>query len=1408
MRWIYKLLVILMFFLPVFIQAGGGRQITTQTAEGEDIWRTEFDVSRLRPGTYNIIVNAHDAAGNVGVSGPFNIRVDPTANLPEVMIVYPEPNQVIRSDIDIVGVATARYGVKQLFIKINNGPWEQLDGREYWDYFIPAEDLNEGYHTVSVKATDLNDLEGPEFSLGFYLDDQPPAIELLSHEIGDYISGTARIRGKVTDHNGIASLSMSTDGGLTFSNLSTSSGGKNDPARYFQFRFPSKRYPDGPVVYFLRAVNRLGFSETRPILFYVNNRAPEIHILSPSPTEDSFWRTQVTGRVISGVGLSEFYFEWPGEVDEELAGTTTEIRGNRTLHHIPLRPGDPFWTVEVFFSLANNRPVPFRVTAVDKSGNTTIVTEHFRDTRRNRSPTLIIEHPTPPTGMGRMELDYDQPIYGRILPGFFPSHIIIEPDVIEYAQAQPSFRIDPEMFSEGMVGAFTMRFWAAEEEEQTGQAVDLRVNRQAPPPGVRIVESPIIFDYPRHWDDYGDYRTPWVRDMITYEGFVEDYQPGHRVEYRLRWDDPWKVVNVDSEGEFTQTINISNFPDGPVQIEFRTTRGGNRPDVPLYVPVNKYSTLPVIEFLTPAQRFGVVQRSTTAAGVIDYTVPLERVSYSTNGVDFTNLNFTRKYGRAWFNYYADFTAIHNAGEELIIRAVDRAGNIVDATPNFIFDNSDAFPKIIHNAPREGDVITGDFTISGLAYLDVGISGVFYRVLTPDNPWDTVARTYTNKNPVVDYISLDTTQHYSIPVSIWDVNDGENILEIYAEDYYGNQGDILTIIFKVSTAAPRTTVIEPAMDGWVKKNVRVRGTAYDLNGISEILVSMDNGVSYQRADFTSDPRGSTVWSYNLNSEIYTDGTYTMLIRSTDRYGITSFSSGIINIDNTPPVLDVGSPINGDNIGYTLFVAGQLYDSIGIKNVSVQIVNIHNPGIQFSYDLTDDLVFREEIYTEAFPDGIYTVKITAVDYADNETAIVRNISIIKARAASEIAIMNPMPGIEHTGQVIVSGRISGAVIPENVTLMMNRNIFAEVNVDRYGIFSYELSEDMIWPDNPAAFSASFVSPDGDRINSFDNHVRVNNFGPVVMVDSHRDGNVVTKRPWITGRAFYIRPENEENLTRNQARELFGVKNVEISLDNGVTFSSARGTNSWRYRLETGELQGGTLPIIVKATFHDESIAVRRLLLVVDTRSPVVTTIGPVENDAFRSSVLVYGSTLDEYDMDRVEITLRPGDKFGYSVPSFIQGLYFDSSIFGATLWSASFGLTFFDDNVKLQAVFGEAPRTDGRVTGHTVGGKVLANVYNQNLSHWFGPDWEFWNTSLVLGAQFMYFYEMLPNPVWVGQFLGQWEMIKADMGYFYPNWKYFKTFSMYLEPGIWFLPSAAHWAPMMEFRIGIGWRISLF
>jgi len=184
-----------------------------------------------------------------------------------------------------------------------------------------------------------------------------------------------------------------------------------------------------------------------------------------------------------------------------------------------------------------------------------------------------------------------------------------------------------------------------------------------------------------------------------------------------------------------------------------------------------------------------------------------------------------------------------------------------------------------------------------------------------------------------------------------------------------------------------------------------------------------------------------------------------------------------------------------------------------------------------------------------------------------------------------------------------------------------------------------------------------------------------------------------------------------------------------------------------------------------------------------------------------------------MNESKIGIRPSNKINYSAPGFIQGLYFDGMAFGSFFWSTGVGLTFFDDNVKVQAQAAQSP--SGRFAGMAFGGKILGNVWAQNLERWFGPNWGFWKTSIALGANFSYFLmEEGEDPQWMGEFLSQWEIIKIDMGFFMPKWKYFKSFSVYVEPGFWFAPSDVNYenfnsnAWHTRFTIGLGMRVSLF
>jgi hypothetical protein len=1125
-------------------------------------------------------------------------------------------------------------------------------------------------------------------------------------------------------------------------------------------------------MYYFRARDGTGLETVRPYLLFVDNNGPELEILSPGPEEDVYGRAQISGRLYDRIGLDRFYYEWAGnQVD------------------IPVRPGDPFWTVTFDISASDSRSSPFRVTAVDKSGNLTSVARRLPDNRRAKTPVMVIDYPD---SSGLNSLPANGAIYGHMEPGFFPASVVMEGQV-EYLDARSAFRIPPDMIAQGRS---SIKLWGLSKDEVLGSPLTIRVNKPNTPPAplpdgaipqTDLTPSALTVDSPAVYS--------WVSNNFTLTGRVG--AAGARLEYRLNPADPWKPLALGGDQRFSAAIGLSDVEDGPIHFELRTIQGGVE-NFPYYHPLNKFSGGPEIGFIAPTPDLGTIHGDITVTGRVNYTVPLTELAYSLDGRTYNPLPFIAKYDRALFSFNCDFTTLNRQGGTLTVRATDESGAVVERTHQAAFDASTDLPVLILNTPADQQVITGDFEISGVAVDDDGVSAVYWRILTP-----IAGAGETRYNRDTEFRKISTAQSFQAAVPFDMVIDGENIIEVYAEDLFGVAGEVNVRTVRVSTAAPETVVQSPRLDSYNRKAITVSGAASDANGIAEVLLSMDNGNTYQRAE------GKESWGLTLNTESYQDGVYSLLLRTTDTYGIESFANALINIDNTPPEITLGAPSDGDMAGTVLAVSGlavsgQVHDEVGLETLTMMLVNITDVTKQASFSVNPNFVIQENLDVSRLPEGRYTLKVNGKDYAGNETTITRNVTISVERGASELALVNPMPGEDHTGPLVISGRITGAVIPDQVTLLVDgqRNTF--VPVDRYGVFRCLFPDEQLIGRERMVIAATFNTPAGERIISPDHEIKMSRFGPTVQVDSHMDGDVITQRPWLSGRAWVALTEEEEALPKRE-KARFAVREVEVSFDNGRSFERASGKDQWKIRLETGDLPAGPLPIIIRAQFADGRTAVRRTLLTVDTTPPLVETVEPVENSTHRDTFTAYGAANDDYEIDSVEISLRPGDKVGYAVPQFIQGLYADVHVFGATPVDYGLGLTFFEDNVKIQVQYGQAnPGT--RFTGHVIGAKLLANIFYLPFDYFLGPDWEFFSMALTLGANFSIFTMEEGDPmVFMGAVLGQLEFARIDFSRLLPQWKYFKIFSLYIEPNVWFAASDVQAKPI--FRMSLGARISL-
>jgi hypothetical protein len=1387
--------MVLVLWGTTTLWAGGWKdQIESVTAEGGEVWENDFDVTTRKKGLYNFIVFARDRAGNESVSGPFNVRVDPNAGLPVARVVYPEPDAVIRQNINIMGVASARYGVDRVLVRLDNDEYKDVTGTEYWNHLLDFTDVPDGRHTLRIMSYDSKGVPGPEQSLSFILDTTPPAIELTSHVIGDLISGSVNVRGRVSDPNGIRGLEYSEDGEKFVSLSGRKRGGKT-----LDFTLPiqTRRMEDGPLMYYLRAVDMTGVAAVKPCLFFVSNSGPELEVYTPTQGEDVYGVFFLTGRAYNTIGISRLYYEY-GRLRED----------------IETRPGDPFWSIAL--TAGKNTAASVKVVAIDKAGNVSSVTRKLEDRRKVKTPTLVIDYP-PPEELDAMRLGIpaDTAIYGHIAPDIAPRSIMVEG--YGEVEAVTSFRIAPHMMPAGK-RAQTIKITPVSADGIIGNVVKLRYLKQA---SMTQGESEINVAFPE--------KNSWLSGhSVILRGNVVNPQ-NMELEYRLDPYDRWYPLRMDVRGNFAYELAIPNRPQGPVHLEFRTVQYGQA-NYPVYHPFNWAVSQPNIEVIAPVGDYATVYGSKTVSAVVEHSVPVYRITYSLNQMDFEEIPFYTRYGKAWFSYFCDFNTMSKTrGSKLVFRVTDASGAEFEAFPEYTFDPDPPVPTIIVNSPTDDEVITNPFEISGLAYYDVDIYGVYWRLLGPKmeslspGPAGEEARRYAavfRAYPDISFQELKTEQNFAIPVDFSMITDGEYTLEIFAADIYGMRSEVVSRTIKVSTLPPETQISSPVITRYNQGAITVRGVSSDANGIDNVMLSMDNGNTYQTVNLHNNDN----WDIALNTAAYTDGVYSAFIRTVDKYGVTTFSNAMVNIDNTSPELFLTYPANGQYVGSNLRLMGRVDDNIKLKSLTFQIISARNPNFQRIENLSiESSVIFDTISLEGFAQGEYTIRLVAKDLADNEALVSRKITYDPDDKAAEIAIFNPLPGEVHSGPVNVVGIVTGSFLPEDVRLMMNGTALGFVPVDRYGIFHYEIPETLLEEDGTYRISANYNAETGKVISSPNHTLYYSNHGPILYIASHQDGDVITGRPWLSGSAWISVAEPTEEdapTTRREQSEKRAERKVEsilVSNDNGRSFQSAKGGDQWRFRLETSELPRGPQPILVRAIFANGEEAVRRLMVYVDTTIPQVETISPPEDSTHRDNIITFGTAGDNYELANVDVSLRPHDKFFYSVPGPLQGMYFDVKGLGATYFDVGLGLSLFDDNVRFQFQYGLAPadgesgpmHSGGRFVGHVVGIKLLANIFSLPFAYLFGLDWAFYKMNFAVGANFSYFLmDDWRSPLFMGAIVGQWDIANINFRFFRPDWKYFRNYALYMEPELWFASTDVQGVEKLIPRVTFGLRINWF
>ena len=931
--------------------------------------------------------------------------------------------------------------------------------------------------------------------------------------------------------------------------------------------------------------------------------------------------------------------------------------------------------------------------------------------------------------------------------------------------------------------------------------------------------------------------TQWVRKVLSVSGTAQDALGVRSVEYSLDGGVTWRKFNI-TPGRgvtFSRDIDVSALEDGLITLDIRATDNAEHVAY-AHFACFKDTVAPKVNVILPVEK-DIVNGDNLIVFEVEDEGKLEKVEYTTGGrkksIEINPLIQTHV-----------GTKDQPIDQRMSFVFVDAAGNSTTKNSwDFKVDNKSDLPVVEIHIPEEKEVVTRDFTISGVVFDDDGDSEIYYKI-------DNGEYKRVSRNEVyglqADNAIYELSTNFEIYVPLNEMTDNEHTVSIYAIDQNGVRGEEVKRRFRVSLEEPKGSVESPKIDTSVREVIEISGVASDKNGIAKVEVSLDNGNSY------NDAVGKERWSYRVDTRAIPGGTRVVFLRVTDNYGITGLYSSLINIDNEAPHVSLEYPLDDSSSTGTLFFSGNAYDNVEITKMYVTVRNMERSSSPVVKNLKIERIIGEAIDISDLPNGLYNVELSTEDKAGNKTNASRNIHLDKSKATASVDILYPLNGEHKNGYFNIYGQTEALadIKVEKLRLYVDNRLVQETDPTSSGFFKFEIcppvtvttgqvdengnartTQRVDMSDGTHKYKVEASLSNGKKVTSSEQTITYSKNGTWITLDNFTYGDFATERPYLKGKAGYIPSEEEEakyksKETSKEEKELLLAKRtidkIEISFDNGRTFEHLTNKNKWQYRVENQDLTEGYHFMLIRATMKDGSKAIERTIVQIDNTAPKIKLISPGKGGRYNQVLDVSGLSSDDVLLKDVVITLRKGDKSAYEVPAFIQGLYADVHFWGATLFELGLGLTFFDDNVKLQACWGQFTQEQRdyvtgtlgigssamRYGGNNIWGfKLLANIAAIPFSYFFGHDYDWLYANFAVGAQFSRFNQTKSGRAqFLSSIVGQVEFPKIVR----QKASSFSAFSFYLEPSLWFIPSDISGDDInsMMFQIGFGLRANIF
>ena len=831
--------------------------------------------------------------------------------------------------------------------------------------------------------------------------------------------------------------------------------------------------------------------------------------------------------------------------------------------------------------------------------------------------------------------------------------------------------------------------------------------------------------------------------------------------------------------------------------------------------VNPESDLPVVEIHMPLENavittdFVITGVMYDDDGMVGYNGSTVKTYYKVDDGEFQLLG--NESGQSSFEINVSPLSILSDNEHTVVIYAEDINGVKGKPVSRKFYVSLEEPKGSVELPKIDGHIHGLVTMSGWAKDKNGINRVQISV---DN-----GASYNDAVVVPGKRREDPAQWtYEFDTRV--VQDGTHVVYLKIWDGYNITG-LYTSLLNIDNTAPELELELPLDDCTIATNLVISGQTTDNIELTELYMKIRSLDGNKVPDYLAenDLYPEAIVSQVIDVSELDDGLYNIEISGFDKAGNSSNVSRNIHVTKNAELtkVDLLYPLNGEYVNgeFNIYGTADTFEE-KITSIDILVDGKKVPGLTST--LTDSGYFSFRMKPE--------LALNKQNFSDDDLAVAS--ANAEARSKKNYEGANAVAARNETNRAKIEAAKAAALEAgkEYTGPEFEEEVYTPIPADVYESGVFTLTQ------GAHTYQVIAHTDEGRTVKSRVQTINYNPYGPWVTLDNFMYGDFAVDRPILKGNAGYsLTPDEklalkDKSLATEKKAELNAktVKRVYLSFDNGKTYSpvSSVGKGSWKHRIENQDVAEGFHFLLVKAEMENGESAVTRTIVQVDRTLPNVKLISPGAGGHYNQLLRFEGLSSDDVDLEDVKLYLRRGDRSAYEVPKFIQGLYFDVNFWGATLWSAGVGLTAFDNAVKIQLSFGQFTREQRHAVENILGrkmdemryggevvisGKVIAQLAYIPFNYFFGHDFDWLSATISIGANFSWFNKRAGNRPNSSILTSAFMQVEFPRMVFNDR-NLFKTWAVYLEPALWFIPSDVASASTLLGTCSLGVRTSVF